>query len=546
MALYDRRISLMISLRPYQAEGLNAIWNYYQSGKTGNACLAWPTGTGKSIVPAIFIRDTMKLWPNQRFGLLTHVSELIKQNAKVMKFAWPEAPLGIYSAGLKSKETAHPIIYAGIQSAIKNPSAFGHRDIYFIDEAHLVSQEESSQYLIFLATAKLINPRLKIIGMTATPFRMGQGYITDGGLFNDIVHDLTSLDKFNQLITEGYLAPLVPLRTKMELDISGVGFNKGEFIASQLQNAVDIAEITFAGLKELVAAGENRRSWLIFSSGIEHAEHIAEMLQQFGIDCAAVHSKQPSEYNDKAIAAFKNFELRSIVNYGKLTTGFDHPAIDLIGMFRPTMSVPLWVQMLGRGTRPAEGKKDCLVLDFGKNSVRLGPINDPVIPRKKGDKPGEVPIKICESCGVYNHTKVRFCTNCGAEFEFQIKIVEKSGTEDLIKYDAPVVEMFDVTYVIYNKKQKKEKGIATGSPYILATYFCNQQSFREFIFPEGRGPNKHKYHQWWQQRMTSEPPPTTDEALQFISNFRKPARIHVWTNKTWQGKNYPEVMKAEF
>lgn len=531
----------MIQLRPYQTDGLNAIWSYFQNGGKGNPLLCWPTGTGKSIVPAIFIREVMKLWPTQRFGLLTHVKELIEQNAKVMKFAWPEAPLGIYSAGLKSKDTAHQIIYAGIQSAIKNPAIFGHRDIYFVDEAHMISQEESSQYLTFLATAKLINPNLKVIGLTATPFRMGQGMITDGGLFTDIVHDLTSIDAFNKLITEGYLCPLAPLKTKTELNVSGVGFNNGEFIASQLQNAVDIAEVTFAGLKELTAAGETRRSWLIFSSGIEHAEHIAEMLKQFGIDCAAVHSKQSSEYNDKAIKAFKEFELRAIVNYGKLTTGFNHPGIDLIGMFRPTMSVPLWVQMLGRGTRPYEGKSNCLVLDFGKNSIRLGPINDPVIPRKKGDKPGEVPIKICESCGIYNHLKVRFCTNCNAEFIFQIKIVETSSDIELIKTDAPIVETFDVNYAIYGRKAKEGK-----APYIIATYFSGPKSFKQYIFPETKGYGKHIFHNWWKQRMPTQPPETTDEALQCISQFRMPKRIRVWMNKTVKGKNYPEIMGVEF
>src|SRR5690606_36427951 len=132
-------------------------------------------------------------------------------------------------------------------------------------------------------------------------------------------------------------------------------------------------------------------------SGIEHAEHIAEFLTRFGIDCAAVHSKQSAEYNDKAILAFKEGSLRAIVNYGKLTTGFNHPGIDAIAMFRPTMSVPLWVQMLGRGTRPADGKKDCLVLDYARNTPRLGPINDPVIPRRKGEGGGDPPVKVCNT-----------------------------------------------------------------------------------------------------------------------------------------------------
>jgi len=195
------------------------------------------------------------------------------------------------SAGLKEKNPVMPIVYAGIQSAKNNPHLFGHRDIIFIDEAHLINTDDASMYLTFLATMKLINPHIKIIGMTATPFRMGQGYITDGGIFTDVVHDLCNMENFNQLITDGYLAPLVPLRTKIELDISNVGMSKGDFNQGQLQHAVDVAKVTWDGLREFVEAARNRRSWLLFASGIEHAEHIAEMLQQFGIDCAAVHSK---------------------------------------------------------------------------------------------------------------------------------------------------------------------------------------------------------------------------------------------------------------
>src|SRR3954470_20491034 len=126
----------MITPRPYQEDGLTAIWSYFASGKTGNPLLAWPTGTGKSAAPAVFMERILKVWPNQRFLLATHVSELIKQNSEVLKIHWPEAPLGIYSAGLKTKQSANSIIYGGIQSMAKHPSLFGHRDICFIDEAH--------------------------------------------------------------------------------------------------------------------------------------------------------------------------------------------------------------------------------------------------------------------------------------------------------------------------------------------------------------------------------------------------------------------------
>ena len=146
-------------------------------------------------------------------------------------------------------------------------------------------------YQTFLAAMKLINPNVKIIGMSATPFRMGLGYVTDGSIFTDIIHDITNLDNFNRLISEGYLSPLIPLRTRTELDISNVGIRNSEYIPGQLQAAVDKDEITKAALREVIAAGENRKSWLIFSSGIEHAEHIADCLNSFGIECAAIHSK---------------------------------------------------------------------------------------------------------------------------------------------------------------------------------------------------------------------------------------------------------------
>lgn len=528
----------MITLRPYQQDGLNAIWSYFNSGGKGNPVLAWPTGTGKSIVPAIFISEVLKLWPTQRFLLLTHVKELIDQNAEVLRNIWPNVPLGIYSAGLKEKNPVMPVVYAGIQSAKNHPSIFGFRDLVFIDEAHLVNQDEASMYLTFLSTLKLINPHLKIIGMSATPWRMGQGYITDGGLFTDIVHDLTEMDNFNKLIEDGYLCQLNPLRTKIELDVSNVGIAKGEFIQSQLQHAVDVAKVTYEGLRECVEAGHDRKSWLLFASGIEHAEHIAAILGQFGIDCAAVHSKQSAEYNDRAIKAFKDFSLRAIVNYGKLTTGFNHPAIDLIGMFRPTMSVPLWVQMLGRGTRPFQNKKDCLVLDYARNATRLGPINDPVIPRKKGEATGEVPIKLCERCGVFNHIKNKTCTACGNEFSFEIKIKQSAfGGAELIKSDMPIVERFEVDYVTYAKHNKPMK-----PPSIIVTYHCGLRTFKEWLFPQNQGGYpRHTFHNWWKQRMTTVPPATTDETLQQISLAKKPRYISVHINK-----KYPELTAVEF
>lgn len=530
----------LMQLRPYQQEALDAVYNYFLTHETGNPLIALPTGTGKSVLPAAFINAIMRQWPNQRFAMITHVKELISQNAEELLKLWPTAPLGIYSAGLKQKDTAHPIIYGGVQSMVKHPDWFGHRDIVFIDEAHLLSADSESQYQTLLAYLKLVNPRLKIIGMTATKFRMGMGLLTNNGIFTDIVYDKTDLDGFNELLAAGYMAPLIPLRTKTELDVSDVGLAQGEFVQTQLQGAVDKAPITFKALQELVHAGANRKSWLIFASGIEHAEHIAEQLGAFGVDCAPVHSKRPSDYNDAAIKAFKSNDLRAIVNYGKLTTGFNHPQIDLIGMLRPTLSVPLWVQMLGRGTRPA--KENCLVLDFARNTPRLGPINDPQIPTMKGKAPGDMPIKICESCGAYNHTRVTHCCNCGEAFTFQQKLVSTSGTEELIRKavieETPIIETYNVDRAIYVKNISR-----TGKPPTLkATYLAmGRQPYSEWICLEHSGMAGKMARDWWRKRSPLEPPATIDEALQHIANLRCPRFIRVHTNK-----KHPEILGVEF
>jgi len=204
--------------RWYQDEAEYSIFDYFQRGNKGNPVVAMPTGTGKSIVIANFIRRIFSNWPNQRIMMLTHVKELIEQNAEKLMSIWPTAPLGIYSAGLNSREMIMPIVFGGVQSvapAIRRtleendgrPSHlrhFGWRDLLLIDECHLLSDKESSQYQYIISELRAINPNLKVIGFTATPYRMKMGLITDNGIFTDICYDVTGVESFNRLIAEGF------------------------------------------------------------------------------------------------------------------------------------------------------------------------------------------------------------------------------------------------------------------------------------------------------------------------------------------------------
>jgi len=533
----------MIQSRYYQDEAEAAIHNYY-ANNSGNCVVALPTGTGKSIVIAKFIANVLKQWPNQRFLMLTHVKELVEQNAAKLLQYWPTAPLGIYSAGIGRKETNQPIIFGGVASVAKNVEAFGHRDLVIVDECHLVSPESDTQYAEVFLKLLAVNPKLKIVGFSATPYRLGQGYITDGGVFTDICYNLTGVDAFNRLVIEGYISPLIPKQTQVALDVSNVGVSRGDFKQNDLQKAVDREGVTFRALQELMQHSFDRTCGLIFATGIDHAEHINTMLKSmFNQTSVVIHSKKGKESNTKALADWKAGRVKWAVSMNSLTTGVDCPMIDVIGMLRPTMSPVLWVQMLGRGTRPSPetNKRNCLVLDFARNTERLGPINDPVIPKKKGKGTGEVPVRICDACGCYNHASARHCVSCGAEFEIRIKFKENAGTQELLASGVPLVEYFDVSYVIYNRHIAKN----TQETCLRASYFCGMQKFDEYILFDRGGYTKKKALDWLRQRLSltkeMEETVNTDNVLSAVSKLRAPKRIRVHVNKP-----FPEVLGYEY
>lgn len=527
--------------RYYQVESEEAIFNYFSAGNTGNPLVCLPTGTGKSYVIAKFIKRVMQTWGNQRILCLTHVKELVANNSATLKAIWPSAPFGIYSAGLNQKDLNWPITFGGVASVVKVIEEFGHVDLILIDEAHLLSAKADSMYGAIIAALKLINPFIKVIGFTATPYRQGMGLLTEGGIFTDIVIDYTSFEKFNRLIADGFLSPPISKRTTTKIDISKVGVTQGDFNLIQLEKVIDVQDTNYLACKEMAEYGYERHSWLVFAAGVTHAMHIADMLQSFGIPSKAVFAKMGDSERDKAIEDFKNGKLRCLVNNNVLTTGFDHPAIDFIGMLRPTMSTGLWVQMLGRGTRPSPEtmKENCLVLDFAGNTLRLGPINDPVIPRKKGQgSPGTPPIKICDKCGTYNHANARVCQQCGFEFPISIDISKTAGTEELLRTDMPELEWFDVTRMVYNAFTSHK-----GDNYLKATYVCGRKAFNELLGLEKGGYAAKRARDWWKARMgVEEAPPSVGEALKWSSRLMVPKRIQVHVNK----KPYAAVTAVEF
>lgn len=560
----------MYELYWYQKEAIQALFDFFNdpvkflpddfpgNPHLANPVLALPTGSGKSIVIAEFSRIVLTNWPSQRIMMLTHVKELIEQNGRKLLEQWPQAPLGIFSAGLGAKDSYHPIVFGGVQSVAnaiaKNENSFGHRDLIIIDEAHLLSPKDTSQYQKVIKAIKGQNPYLRVIGLTATPYRMRHGMITDGdGLFDALAYNLCSMENFNRLILEGKLSPLVNKATKTKIDTSSVSVVAGEYNLKELGLASDEDEITDAAIREALVLGQDRKSWLVFASSIHHAENIAECLNFYGVPAAASHSKLSIEENDRRIAMFKSGELRALVNNNKLTTGFDHPPVDLIIMLRPTLSPGLWVQMLGRGTRPYQDKDNCLVLDFAGNTGRLGPINDPTIPNKpRKGAPGEAPVKVCPECDCYNHLSVKYCGICGHEFTFETKLTSEASGGELIRgltsteptvsvLDLPqtTLETHQVSHVLYDTHLSSKVG---AKPTLKVTYVTpSGRRFSEWLCFSHIGFMRQRAVGWWLKRSIGglPIPADTTEAWQNASKLSVPKTIQVSI-----GGRFPEIVGA--
>jgi DNA repair protein RadD len=405
---------MSVALRDYQQRAIDELYAWFGSHTSGHPCLVLPTGAGKSHIVAALCKDALQSWPETRVLMLTHVRELIEQNAAKMREHWPNAPMGIYSASIGRRELGEPITFAGIQSVRNRATQLGHVDLVIIDECHLVSHKDEGGYRTLLADLERINPAIRVVGLTATPYRLGHGLITDKpALFDDLIEPVSIVE----LVAKGYLAPLRSKLTHAKLDAEGVAKRGGEYVESELQAAVDVPAKTAAVVDEVIKLAGDRKAWLFFCAGVKHAEHVCAALEARGVPAACVTGETPKGERARILAAFKRGELRALTNANVLTTGFDHPEIDLIAMLRPTMSAGLYVQMAGRGLRKKSQADHCLVLDFAGVVEAHGPITavePPKKPRGKGE--GAAPVKVCDECSELVHPTCRICPSCGFEF----------------------------------------------------------------------------------------------------------------------------------
>lgn len=386
-------------LRPYQQEAVAATLNHFRRSQQP-AVIVLPTGAGKSLVIAELARLA-----RGRVLVLAHVKELVAQNHS--KYCALGLEADIFAAGLARKESQSKVVFGSVQSVARNLPLFDSAfSLLIVDECHRIGDDENSQYQQILTHLRQHNPQLRLLGLTATPYRLGKGWIyrfhyhgmvrgDEGALFHDCIYELP----LRYMIKHGFLVP----PERLDMPVVQYDFSRLSAQANGLFSEADLnrelkqqKRITPHIISQIVEFAADRKGVMIFAATVEHAKEVLSLLPE---GKALVSAETPGPERDALINAFKQQQIKYLVNVAVLTTGFDAPHVDLIAILRPTESVSLYQQIVGRGLRLCEGKSDCLILDYAGNPHDLF---TPEVGAPKG-KSDNQPVQVfCPACGFAN------------------------------------------------------------------------------------------------------------------------------------------------
>ncbi|MBU5376156.1 MAG: DEAD/DEAH box helicase family protein [Pantoea sp.] len=390
---------MAFTLRPYQQDAVNATLNHFRR-HAEPAVIVLPTGAGKSLVIAELARLA-----RGRVLVLAHVKELVEQNHGKYQAYGLEAD--IFAAGLQRKESQRKVVFGSVQSVARNLAQFDSAfSLVIVDECHRISDDDSSQYQQIFSHLRQHNPQLRLLGLTATPFRLGKGWIyhfhyhgmvrgDEKALFRDCIYELP----LRYMIKHGFLVE----PERLDMPVVQYDFSRLTAQANGLFSEADLnrelkqqQRVTPHIVSQIVEFAEDRRGVMVFASTVEHAREILSLLPA---NSALISAETPAKERDATIAAFKAQQLKFLVNVAVLTTGFDAPHVDLIAILRPTESVSLYQQIVGRGLRLSPGKTSCLILDYAGNPHDLF---TPEVGAPKGASDNEPVQVFCPACGFAN------------------------------------------------------------------------------------------------------------------------------------------------
>lgn len=546
--------------RYYQNEAVQAVFDYWQE-EPGHPLVDMATGTGKSGTLAMLIDRLLSGWSDLRVFVVTHVEELVEGNFKEYIGMCPFAPAGLFAASLGRRDARAQVLFGQLQTVWDKAEQIGHVDVLMIDEVHLVPSDGNTMYRKLIAALMAINPDMKIVGFTATPYRLDSGRIDEGDdrLFDRVVYTYS----LAQGIEDGYLTRLTSKPSAVKYDMTGVHRLGGDFKKSDLAKATDKEELTRAAVSEIMAYAieENRKTAIIFCNGIDHATHVRDEIRAHGKTCEVLSGKTPKGERRKIIEDLKAGRLWGCTNDNVLSTGTNIPGVDLIADMAPTESTNRYVQRAGRGTRvvwpagfkPDEATKEerkaaiergpkpnCRYMNFAGNIERHGPV-DCVTPKKPGSGQGEAPIKLCMTCEEICAAGARVCPNCGAEFEFEEKpkftarptdvaILATVGEEDWRKVTSR-------TFRHHAGKQGKKDSVKV-------TFMAGYTAINKWYAPESSGRARADSDRFWKSHGGLTPfPKNAMEWLERQGELSATAEIRVTpSGKYWNVEDYrPEA-----
>ena len=482
--------------RPYQQAGLDALYSHICEKKE-NPCVVIPTGGGKSAMIAWAIKKWKEQCPWFRCCITQHRKELIEQNVSEIKAIYPECDVGVYSAALLRRDTENSILFASIDSITKRSGLFSPWDVIMVDEAHRIPFNGEGRYRTFIKESRKFNPDLRVIGWTATPFRMAGGQICHKDhILNEVCYEA----KITDLINDGYLSKLRSKVGETQPELKGVKRNaRGDYILKSLAKATNREALVSRAVAEVVRIieTENRRSVVFFCVDIEHCQKVSYELRRHGINAPFVTSKTKPAERDHIAGSFRSGRLRAICNVNVYTEGFNAPNIDCIVLLRPTLSPGLFSQMVGRGSRTNSGKLDCLILDFAGCIEEHGPV----------DLLGGsvVVVATCMECRESFSRALRVCPACGWEIpKLEIEQLEIKERHRRLHGDKAskrsILSSMPETYKVDEISLRRHRGKDGKPDSIAVQYRTGIATFKEWICLDHEGYARKKALEWCGKR----------------------------------------------
>lgn len=500
-----------------------------------------PMAWGKSVLLAMLCATLSDR--GLRVLCLAHRRELLEQNSGVLQRLDPTLDVGLCAANLQSDNTTAAVVVGSTPTIYRRLPRIGQVGVILLDEAHLLGPGSST--MLARICEALGDPPL--VGVTATGYRTDSASLVDAGIFETVVHETTIGDA----LAAGLLCPLVTRAPRQgRIDLSDVPIVAGEFHARALEAAAMAGDVTAHAVARTVeiARSEDRKSWLIFASGVAHAEQIGDELHRYHIPYRVITGETPVETRAEAIARFRSGSLTALVNCNVLTTGFDATNIDMIGFMRATCSPVLWVQSAGRGMRIHPGKENCRLLDFGCNIFRHGPIDNVTLRRsgERHDTPrAAAKIRICPHCEEVNKRSASLCSACGESLiaaKDEKLIAVESGLDAIGGANRPHAEWTRVRAM--DGRIHSKPGSPPSFRLIFRTDFGWVSEFLAVQHPSS-GARWHAGNKWRRlSRDRSRPPPASaqEAAARFHrGELERPARVLVESEGGWL-----QIKDAEF